>query len=218
MNHLFTAVTAGVLGAATVAAPLALGLRTARRANTHDAMTGLYNRAGFTKAARKLRQGPWWLVMADCNAFKAVNDTLGHDAGDEVLKALAARMRRLVAASGAAARFGGDEFVIICRTEQLAAIGAGVLAVTATGPEGQAMTVSMAAGATAFDPAVDEVGLRLGLADAASYRAKAAGVPLALYAAAEDDHPATEGTRPAVRVRDLDRWTTEVLNTEAVAA
>jgi diguanylate cyclase (GGDEF)-like protein len=191
-------------------------LRAQQRLATHDRLTGLPNRAGFAKAIRSVPSATW-LVAADCNRFKAVNDTLGHATGDEVLKALAARMRRLVAQTGAAARFGGDEFVLLCSAEQLAAIGAGVLAVTATDADGKALTVSMAAGATRFDPAED-FGVQLGRADAASYRAKASGSPLAVFDPAADDHPATsQGARPAVRVRDLDRWTTAPEVVEAVA-
>lgn len=216
-SYLITAASAGLLAAAVTAGPLGLRLRRQERAITRDGLTGLYNRAGFTKAIRSARSATW-LVAMDCNRFKAVNDTFGHAAGDEVLKALSARMRRLVATTGAAARFGGDEFVLVCGTEQLAAIGAGVLAVTATGVDGQVMPVTMAAGATPFDPAED-LGVQLGRADAASYRAKATGAPLTVFDPAADDHPATtEGDRPAVRVRDLDRWTTNHFAALLVAA
>ena len=212
-SHLITAASAGLLAAAATAGPLGLKLRAQQRAATRDGLTGLHNRAGFTKAMRSNRSATW-LVAADCNRFKAVNDTLGHAAGDAVLQALAARMHRLVKATGVAGRFGGDEFVLVCTAEQLAAIGAGVLAVTATGPDGQAMPVTMASGATLFDPAED-FGAQLGRADAASYRAKATGAPLAVFDPAADDHPATaEGERPQVRVRDLDRWA--VMSREAL--
>lgn len=215
-SYLLTAASAGLLAAAATAGPLGLKLRSQQRAATRDGLTGLYNRAGFTKAIRSARSATW-LVAMDCNRFKAVNDTLGHAAGDAVLRALAARMRRLVATTGAAGRFGGDEFVLLCGTEQLAAIGAGVLAVTATGADGQAMPVTMAAGATYFDP-IEDFGIQLGRADAASYRAKTTGAPLAVFDPAADDHPATAaGDRPAVRVRDLNRWTAASEVVEAVA-
>ncbi|WP_112137189.1 GGDEF domain-containing protein [Glycomyces dulcitolivorans] len=206
-SHLLTAASAGLLAAAATAGPLGWKLHAKHRAATRDALTGLHNRAGFTRALRRAPGSAMWLVAADCNRFKAVNDALGHAAGDAVLKALAARMARLVHPGGTAARFGGDEFVILCGTEQLAAIGAGVLAVVATGGDGQAMPVTMAAGAVLFDPAAD-FGAQLACADAASYRAKATGEPLAVFDPAADDHPAAPaGARPRVRVRDLDRWT-----------
>lgn len=204
-SYLITAASAGLVAAAATAGPLGFKLRAQHRAATRDGLTGLYNRAGFTRAIRSARSATW-LVAMDCNRFKAVNDTLGHAAGDAVLQALAARMRRLVAQTGAAGRFGGDEFVLLCGTEQLAAIGAGVLAVTATGADGQSMPVTMAAGAAAFDLAGD-FAAQLAQADAASYRAKTTGAPLAIFDPAADDHPAAaEGERPKVRVRDLNRW------------
>jgi diguanylate cyclase (GGDEF)-like protein len=180
------------------------------QATTHDAMTGLANRAGFSAAAARLmRRGSraWFAVAADCNQFKAVNDTFGHATGDAVLKALAARMRRLTSGAGIAARFGGDEFALICTAEQLAAIGGGVLAVAVLAEDGTtAAECTMAAGAARLDPATP-LGTVLGRADAAAYRAKSTGVPLALFDPAADDHPATSaGERPRVRVRDLDHW------------
>jgi diguanylate cyclase (GGDEF)-like protein len=206
-SYLITAASAGLLAAAVTAGPLGLQLRAQQRLATHDRLTGLPNRVGFAKAIRSASSDAW-LVALDCNRFKAVNDTLGHAAGDAVLQALAARMRRLVGRTGAAARFGGDEFVIVCGPEQLAAIGAGVLAVTATGQDGQAMAVTMSAGATRFDPAGD-FATQLAQADAASYRAKTSGSPLAIFDPAADDHPTVaKGERPQVRVRDLNHWTT----------
>ncbi|MEU5874688.1 GGDEF domain-containing protein [Glycomyces sp. NPDC047369] len=215
-SHLLTAASAGLLAAAATAGPLGWKLAVQHRAAHRDALTGLHNRAGFARALRRA-PGAVWLVAADCNRFKAVNDALGHAAGDAVLRALAARMHRLVAPAGAAARFGGDEFVLACTSEQLAAIGAGILAVTATGPDGQAMPVTMAAGAVGYDPA-EPFGAQLARADAASYRAKATGAPLAVFDPAADDHPAAPAnTRPAVRVRDLDRWTAADATREAVS-
>lgn len=205
-SHLLTAASAGLLAAAATAGPLGWKLAVQHRAAHRDALTGLHNRAGFARALRRVSGSAVWLVAADCNRFKAVNDALGHAAGDAVLQALAARMGRLVAPSGAAARFGGDEFVLACTSEQLAAIGAGILAVTATSGDGQALPVTMAAGAVDYDPAAP-FGAQLARADAASYRAKATGAPLAVFDPAADDHPAAPAnTRPAVRVRDLDRW------------
>ena len=84
-----------------------------------DALTGLNNRRYFETqigaivehAARRGR--PVSLMILDIDHFKTVNDTHGHDAGDEVLKSFAARTRKVVRANDIVCRFGGEEFVIV---------------------------------------------------------------------------------------------------------
>lgn len=82
----------------------------------HDAMTGLPNRENFHRAfgaalARMQSDGGQLALLAiDLDKFKMVNDTLGHQAGDEVLREVAARLRNLAAHDVMFARFGGDEF------------------------------------------------------------------------------------------------------------
>jgi len=84
-----------------------------------DVLTGLPNRYQFNETiplalARARRDGRALAVMyLDIDRFKAINDTLGHAAGDEVLKAFAARVLQGVRATDTVARLGGDEFVII---------------------------------------------------------------------------------------------------------
>ena len=86
---------------------------------THDAMTGLHNRRGFearyAATARRVRRGGTLaaVVMIDLDRFKAVNDTLGHAAGDEVLKQVADRLRGAIRYTDVAARRGGDEFAVL---------------------------------------------------------------------------------------------------------
>jgi len=87
----------------------------ARELASRDALTGLGNRFAFEQAiAGRLREGrPFALFCLDLDGFKAVNDSLGHAAGDAVLRGVAARLARLLAADDAAFRIGGDEFALL---------------------------------------------------------------------------------------------------------
>ncbi len=84
-----------------------------------DALTGLMNRrAGekyFAKMfERSVKEGFFInVVMSDIDYFKKVNDTYGHDAGDEVLKAIAGVFKEVVVPKGAAVRWGGEEFLFV---------------------------------------------------------------------------------------------------------
>ena len=81
-------------------------------AASHDALTGLANRAALD--ARNLATGGGEaLLFLDLDGFKAVNDELGHAAGDAVLVAVAGRLRACVGGADMVARFGGDEFAIL---------------------------------------------------------------------------------------------------------
>ncbi len=85
----------------------------------HDALTGLANRnllhERLERAIAHAREGgtELWVVFIDLDRFKFVNDTLGHDAGDLMLKALADRISHAVRDSDTVARMGGDEFMLV---------------------------------------------------------------------------------------------------------
>ena len=84
-----------------------------------DSLTGLANRHRMTKrltstlTAYKAAKRSCALMMLDLDRFKQVNDTLGHPAGDELLKQVAQRLQRIVGGNGEIGRLGGDEFQII---------------------------------------------------------------------------------------------------------
>ena len=87
----------------------------------HDALTGLSNRLLLAERTAQAvdqarRQGGNIAVLClDIDGFKAVNDTMGHDAGDVVLVRFAERLRSLIRPSDAVARTGGDEFIVLVR-------------------------------------------------------------------------------------------------------
>ncbi|MBL7255577.1 substrate-binding and GGDEF domain-containing protein [Paractinoplanes lichenicola] len=84
-----------------------------RWAAQSDRLTGLPNRTSFTAALPAAVGHPGAVLFLDLDGFKKVNDTLGHHAGDELLTRVAARLRQCLRPTDLAARFGGDEFVIL---------------------------------------------------------------------------------------------------------
>ncbi|SOR27594.1 Diguanylate cyclase/phosphodiesterase with PAS/PAC and GAF sensor(S) [Methylorubrum extorquens] len=153
----------------------------------HDPLTGLPNRLHLREQleqeiARTKRKGSGFaLFCLDLDRFKLVNDTLGHQAGDTLLKVVAQRIRALLRTEDTVARLGGDEFVIIqtgCAgpadatrlAERL--IEAMVLPIDLDGyPAGVGLSIGLA---LCPRDAVDADKL-IGLADQALYRAKASG-------------------------------------------
>lgn len=97
----------------------------------HDALTGLPNRKYFdellTRHIEQHRNKVFAVLFLDLDNFKNINDTLGHEIGDELLVAVAARLRNALAPENTLSRFGGDEFMValmgIESTEQARTIG-----------------------------------------------------------------------------------------------
>jgi diguanylate cyclase (GGDEF)-like protein len=86
----------------------------------YDAMTGLENRAAFQERLQSELAGlpdneQLAILWLDLDKFKEINDSLGHPAGDRVLCTVARQLTSIVDGRGSVARFGGDEFVLLCR-------------------------------------------------------------------------------------------------------
>jgi diguanylate cyclase (GGDEF)-like protein len=155
---------------------------------THDALTGLPNRAEsiaqlHAALSRGQRKSELIAVLyLDLDAFKSVNDTLGHRAGDDVLRAVGDRLRGEIRAGDTAGRLGGDEFVVVLESlvsEELALdIGeriVGVLSHPFRLVDGRIARIGASVGITFnLDGSVDAEGV-LHEADLALYRAKSQG-------------------------------------------
>ena len=103
----------------TMASRLETSRADLRHLALHDPLTGLPNRALFVErmeqaiARARRRDSPFSVLYVDLDLFKGVNDTLGHDAGDKVLVAVANRITESLRAEDTAARLGGDEFGVL---------------------------------------------------------------------------------------------------------
>ena len=145
-----------------------------------DELTGLPNRRAFFDAARHFEatREVGCIAMLDLDHFKRVNDSYGHAAGDQVLRAFAEIGQEEIRSSDTFARLGGEEFVILlpgASLEQAEKVCQRILdnfAQTQLKVGRQAINVTASAGIAQFDRGIDEV---LQRADAALYRAKEDG-------------------------------------------
>ena len=153
----------------------------------HDSLTGLPNRTllldRLTHALARLERADTsvGVLFLDIDRFKVINDSLGHPAGDNMLLAMAGRLKAILRASDTLARFGGDEFVLLCEDltgedealEIADRIGEVMAPPLSWG--GGELVISVSTGiAMASSPLVTGEAL-LRDADAAMYRAKADG-------------------------------------------
>jgi diguanylate cyclase (GGDEF)-like protein len=163
-------------------------LAVSRSTAVHDALTGLPNRTllldrlGQTLTRHQRRPSSAAVLFLDVDRFKALNDSLGHAAGDLVLIEVAARLRAALRPADTVARLGGDEFVIVCEDPDhqlqvfaLASRLADAVAVPFVLEDQEislTLSIGIAFGSGASDESADSL---LRDADAAMYRAKAAG-------------------------------------------
>jgi diguanylate cyclase (GGDEF)-like protein len=157
-----------------------------RRQAWFDELTGLANRAHYGErigqALQRCRRDGTHaaLLLIDLDDFKAVNDALGHAAGDALLREVARRLIDQVRASDMVCRLGGDEFVVIAEdTDEAAATALAerlVQAIIEPVHVGEhTVGVGASIGITLTDGAVEDPGEILRIADVAMYAAKAAG-------------------------------------------
>jgi len=152
----------------------------------HDAVTGLANRLALmdrlSQALVSLDRthGRVALFFIDLDNFKTINDSLGHEAGDRVLVEVGRRLGRICRRSDTVARFGGDEFVLLCalRADEDVRLIAS-RAVRAIGKrfssDGDDLTVTASVGVIVTSDPSSDPGSLLQQADIAMYEAKSAG-------------------------------------------
>jgi diguanylate cyclase (GGDEF)-like protein len=164
------------------------------RSGLTDALTGWHNRRYFEDrlveelARARREQRPLACLMLDVDYFKRVNDSYGHVAGDRLLRELTRRIEGQVRASDVAARYGGEELVLLLPATRLAdalplaeRIRNAVRASPVQVVDGQAITVTLSIGVATRIPGASEQDLAAAgealvrAADAALYRAKAEG-------------------------------------------
>ena len=159
-----------------------------RHEATHDALTGLANRAFFqeqlTLALAHARTAPdraSAVLFFDLDDFKQINDTLGHSAGDAMLRVVAERLQQSVRASDVVGRIGGDEFgVLLNDRADAAAVDATVARIqeTLVAPaslDGRIVYITASVGITLLEEDDERIEDVLSRADAAMYHAKGLG-------------------------------------------
>jgi diguanylate cyclase (GGDEF)-like protein/PAS domain S-box-containing protein len=170
----------------------------------HDALTGLPNRLSLLMRLAQLlpeaRRHEWRvaIMFIDLDRFKIINDTLGHQIGDELLREVAVRLTGVVRETDFVARLGGDEFVVILpaiSTPADAAMVAGKIISTLSTPieaEGHELHTSPSIGISLFPDDGPDGDNILRNADTAMYHAKAAGRNNYQFYAADMNKVATE--------------------------
>jgi diguanylate cyclase (GGDEF)-like protein len=153
----------------------------------HDMLTGLPNRFAFDERLNAARQfardsgSQLSLLFVDLDGFKNVNDALGHAVGDELLKEVAARLRKVVGPGDFCSRLGGDEFAVIHISEDVHSSAASLAQAIISAVDGcnyvggHQVFVGASVGIAVLEASDNESASLLKRADLAMYRAKADG-------------------------------------------
>lgn len=171
-----------------------------RHSALHDNLTGLANRTLLLdrceqEMRRSSRKGRGFgLMFIDLDRFKPVNDGLGHEIGDQVLKVVAQRLSAVFRGNDTLARYGGDEFVALIpdlEDRAAVAVAAGKVLHALREPvvmAGHDLHIGASIGIAMYPDEGTDLDTLLARADAAMYRAKEAGGNLFRFYAAEMDH------------------------------
>ncbi len=177
----------------------------------YDVLTGipnrslLFDRLELATAEAMHKGGRAGVLFIDLDRFKHINDSLGHAAGDQVLREAAARICSTIRRNDTAARLGGDEFAIVLpdlADPQDAARVAEKIIECMQAPfiiEGTQVTVSTSIGISLFPSDHHEPGKLLELADSAMYRVKADGANGYRFSNAPDANPETGDQKPSLQ-------------------
>ncbi|WP_343582801.1 EAL domain-containing protein [Herbaspirillum sp.] len=189
-----------------------------RQKATHDSLTGLGNRAllehdlnqAIEDAQRNM--GKFAVLLLDLDDFKSINDSLGHRAGDAMLKVVAGYLNRCVGPEDAIYRLGGDEFVIVLKrigdAGAASAVAGKILAEVARPHlvQGRETHLTTSLGVVLYPQDASDAESLLSLADVAMYRAKKSGRNQVAFFSAALDHAAqtrlelVDQLRKAIRV------------------
>jgi diguanylate cyclase (GGDEF)-like protein/PAS domain S-box-containing protein len=213
-----------VTGAVIVFRDVGAALETSRQMShlaQHDALTGLPNRLLLNDrltaaiAAGHRRNKPLAVLFLDVDGFKGINDSLGHAAGDQLLRLMATRLSGSLRQSDTVSRFGGDEFVVILpeieHAEDVTLVARKLLQVIASlhRVDAQSVTVTASIGITLYPDHGQDADSLITNADAAMYDAKRSGLgnyrifDPGMNARARERRALERGLREAIERGDL---------------
>jgi diguanylate cyclase (GGDEF)-like protein/PAS domain S-box-containing protein len=184
-----------------------------RRKAMHDQLTGLPNRAMFLesleRALRKARRrgSRFSVLFVDLDHFKAVNDTMGHTAGDQMLLAVGERLTKAVRQSDLVARLAGDEFVVLIEDhrgpEEVMIVAQKILSLLQRPVmlEWREVAISASVGIAGFPEDGDDIETLVKHADTAMYQAKERGRNNFQFFSAEFNRLSVERSEIEKRIR-----------------